>query len=218
MMIKVPQIIRWNSGKPIEPTFVSVVDLRANNRKTPAGPALAFMKSYGLDVALDNVGMMERFGLDKVDFVADDQESVYMTPEELKAEGYHGMVSANANGLKSFKAVEELFLHHPTFGMYNRKTPTTDKNHGCDFCLWVLYIQKPGVHDNLMLETPIGHMSVELDCTFDASDPIKAKYCPAIVNKIQRQLYANAKKYGERPRQYVNTPGCDDEFFGFQER
>ena len=64
---------------------------------------MAFLKKYGLDVALDNVGLMEQFGLDQVNLAVDDQDSVYLTEAELKAEGYHGMASVNVNGLYSYK-------------------------------------------------------------------------------------------------------------------
>ena len=46
---------------------------------------------------------MEKFGLDKVDLAVDDQDSVYLTQDELKAEGYHGMTSVNVNGLYTYK-------------------------------------------------------------------------------------------------------------------
>ena len=64
---------------------------------------MAFLKKFGLDVALDNVWLMEKFGLDKVDLAVDDQDSVYLTQDELKAEGYHGMTSVNVNGLYTYK-------------------------------------------------------------------------------------------------------------------
>jgi len=45
---------------------VSVVDLRSPNRKTPAGPAISFLKSFGLKVANDNPAMLSRVGMDMV--------------------------------------------------------------------------------------------------------------------------------------------------------
>ena len=39
---------------------------RSPNQKTPAGPAIAFMKSYGLKIANDNPALIERLGMDKV--------------------------------------------------------------------------------------------------------------------------------------------------------
>ena len=47
------------------------------------------------------------------------------------------MVSANGNGLYSYKPLEDIFLHDPIFGTLNRKTPS-DHNSACDFCLWIL--------------------------------------------------------------------------------
>ena len=61
-----PQFFKWMSRKNVEPTLVSVVDLKSNNRKTPAGPAIAFMKKFGLRVANDNPAMLERLGMDMV--------------------------------------------------------------------------------------------------------------------------------------------------------
>ena len=103
IMIKAPQLLKWQSGRKVEPVVISIVDLKSNSGRTPAGPALAFLKKFGLDVALDNVGLMEKFGLDKVDLAVDDQDSVYLTQDELKAEGYHGMTSVNLNGLYTYK-------------------------------------------------------------------------------------------------------------------
>ena len=115
IMIKAPQILKWKSGRKVEPVVVSVVDLKSNSGKTPAGPALAFLKSYGLDVALDNVGLMEQFGLDGVNLAVEDQDSVYLTKDELKAEGYHGMASVNVNGLYSYKVriLNKFLLPYP---------------------------------------------------------------------------------------------------------
>jgi hypothetical protein len=36
--------------------------------------------------------------------------------------------------------------------VYNRKTPKK-YNTGCDFCLWIVHISKPGVHDNVIAGT-----------------------------------------------------------------
>ena len=78
-LIKVPQIIKWKSGKSISPILVSVVDINSNNGKTAAGPAINFLKSFGLEVANDNANLNEQFGLSKGDLNVDDQESVYLT-------------------------------------------------------------------------------------------------------------------------------------------
>ena len=78
-LIKVPQIIKWKSGKSISPILVSVVDINSNNGATAAGPAINFLKSYGLEVANDNANLNEQFGLSKGDLNVDDQESVYLT-------------------------------------------------------------------------------------------------------------------------------------------
>ena len=78
---------------------------------------------------------------------------------------------------------------------------------------------KKGVNDNVIADTEIGPLSLELACTYNAGDPIKAKKCPAAMAKIQKKVNSNAKIYGETPRKYVNTPGChDDDFFSFGER
>ena len=55
-MIKAPQLLKWQSGRKVEPVVISIVDLKSNSGRTPAGPALAFLKKFGLDVALDNGG------------------------------------------------------------------------------------------------------------------------------------------------------------------
>ena len=78
---------RLFAGKPVLPTIVSIVDLKSNNGKTSAGPALAFLKSYGLDVGLENTKLYETFGLDGISLAVEDQDSVYLTHDELKAEG-----------------------------------------------------------------------------------------------------------------------------------
>ena len=74
-----PQIIKWKSGKSISPILVSVVDINSNNGATAAGPAINFLKSFGLEVANDNANLNEQFGLSKGDLNVDDQESVYLT-------------------------------------------------------------------------------------------------------------------------------------------
>ena len=179
---------------------------------------MSFLKSYGLEVAVDNIGLIEKTGLDRVDLTVDDQDSVYLTHDELKAEGYHGMASVNVNGLDTFKVIEDILLYDPTYGIYNRKTPLGAGTE-CDFCLWILYIGKKGVNDNVIADTDIGPLSLELDCTYNAGDPVKAKKCPAAMAKLQKQVNYNAKKYGETPRKYVNTPGCsDNDLFSFGER
>ena len=45
-LIKAPEMLRWQAGKPVLPTIVSVVDLKSNTGKTAAGPALSFLKRY----------------------------------------------------------------------------------------------------------------------------------------------------------------------------
>ena len=70
------------------------------------------------------------------------------------------------------------------------------------FCI----LAKKGVNDNVIADTDIGPLSLELDCTYNAGDPVKAKKCPAAMAKLQKQVNYNAKKYGETPRKYVNTP------------
>ena len=82
---------------------MSVVDLQSNTGRSPAGPALAFMKSFGLDVALDSISMYQKFGIDKINLAVMDQESIYMTHDELKDEGFHAITSANYNGLESYQ-------------------------------------------------------------------------------------------------------------------
>ena len=94
-LIKAPEFLRWQAGKPVLPTIVSVVDLKSNNGKTAAGPALNFLKKYGLDVGLENEKLYEMFGLDGISLAVDDQDSVYLTHDELKQEGYHTLISAN---------------------------------------------------------------------------------------------------------------------------
>ena len=82
-----------------------------------------------------------------------------------------------------------------------------------------MYIGKEGVNDEIIADTKIGPLSLELACTYNAGDPFKAKKCPKAMEKIQRAIYKNAKTVGETPHQYVNTPGChDSEFFSFGER
>ncbi len=114
-MIQVPKMIKWKNGRLIEPTFVSVVDINSPEVRTPAGPAIEFMKSYGLEVAFSKA-FVENVGLDKTNLAVEDQESVYMTHDELKAEGYHAMSSANMNSLRSLATVHDMFLNDPTFG------------------------------------------------------------------------------------------------------
>ena len=82
-----------------------------------------------------------------------------------------------------------------------------------------MYNVEKGVNDNVIADTEIGPLSLELACTYNAGDPFKAKKCPAAMAKIQKKVNSNAKIYGETPRKYVNTPGChDDDFFSFGER
>ena len=98
----------------------------------------------------------------------------------------------------------------------HRETPKD--NFVCDFCVWILYIGKPGVFESVMLEQEIGPLYVGLDCTFNPNDRKKAKYCPVEVKKVQKKMMRNAKILGEQPHQYSNTPSCDDTFFKFGER
>ena len=81
--IKFPQFIRWQSGQPYLPILVSIVDINSNSGKTAAGPAIKFLKSYGLEVANDNSNLNERFGLDNLDLSVDDQDSFYLTKGEV---------------------------------------------------------------------------------------------------------------------------------------
>ena len=74
------------------------------------------------------------------------------------------------------------------------------------------------MHDNVIADTQIGPMSYEMSCTYDPNNKIKAKNCPPLVKNVQNQIYQNSLKYGETPRQYVNTPGCNDKLFPFYER
>ena len=43
-----------------------------------------------------------------------------------------------------FQVIEDIFLHHPIYGIYSRKTPRAGAQTECDFCLWILYIGKKG--------------------------------------------------------------------------
>ena len=61
-------------------------------------------------------------------------------------------------------------------------------------------------------------MSYEMSCTYNSKDPIKSKNCPPLVKNVQNRIYSNSLQYGETPRQYVNTPGCNDRIFPFYER
>ena len=215
LLIKAPQILKWKSGKKVEPVTVSMVDLKSNSGHTPAGPALAFLKSFGLEVAIDSPSLMERFGLDRINLSVEDQDSVYLTADELRNEGWHGMASVNNNGLYNFSIVEDIFLHHHKYGIYNRKTPTAPTE--CDFCLWILYIGKKGVNDQIIQDTDIGPNSFELACTYN---PAKfSKKCPRAMEKIKKLVNSKAQKLGVKPRQYVNTPSCNnDAFFSFGQR
>ena len=103
--------------------------------------------------------------------------------------------------------------------MYSRKPPKSSNN-ACDFCLWFLVIMKPGVHDNVITDTKIGPLSWGLDCSYNAYDPVKDTNCKNQIKQVRRKFVRNAKAYGEKPRQYVNTPaGCrNDHFYGFGNR
>ena len=128
------------------------------------------------------------------------------------------MVSANGNGLYSYKPLEDIFLHDPNFGTLNRKSPKANAQNPCDFCLWILSINKPGFNDNVIADTEIGPLSFELDCSYNPNDRFKARTCPQLIKEIQEKIYQNSLQYGETPRQYVNTPGCNDKLFPFYER
>ena len=88
----------------------------------------------------------------------------------------------------TFQALEDIFLHHPVYGIYNRKTPRSGTKTDCDFCLWILYIGKQGVNDDVIADTEIGPLSMELACTYNAGNPWKAKKCPAAMAEIQQKL------------------------------
>jgi hypothetical protein len=47
-------------------TCAHELEPRSPTKRTPAGPAIAFMKSHGLRVANDNPAMLERVGMDRV--------------------------------------------------------------------------------------------------------------------------------------------------------
>ena len=116
LLIKFPQIFKWKQGRRVEPTFISVTDPYIYGRKTPGGPVVAFLKSYGIDVSTDNEAMIEKLTMDMVNLAVADQESVYLTKDVYRREGYHAMASANMNGLKSFRAIEEVYFNHPVVG------------------------------------------------------------------------------------------------------
>jgi len=56
----------------------------------------------------------------------------------------------------------------------------------------------------------IGNYAVELECTYNAKDPIKSKNCPRLVRNVKHVFNTKAVQLGEKPFQYVNTPSCDD--------
>ena len=119
--------------------------------------------------------------------------------EPPKATGYHNLLKSS------------ILLHIKANLLCNFQCETP--------CTYSLYCLKKGVNDNVIADTEIGPLSLELACTYNAGDPIKAKKCPAAMAKIQKKVNSNAKIYGETPRKYVNTPGChDDDFFSFGER
>ena len=92
--------------------------------------------------------------------------------------------------------------------MYARQVPKS-QNFGCDFCLWIMLIMKPGVNDNVIADTKIGPLSWELACSFNPNDPIKAKNCANGIQRVRKKFTYTSKMYGETPRQYVNSPaGC----------
>lgn len=122
ILVKAPRFFQWQSGRKVPPVTVSVVDLQSNSGHTSAGPAIAFLKRFAIKLAVESVALIERFGLDRINLSVQDQESVYLTHDELKAEGYHGMASVNANGLYSYKMIERAFLHHPTYGIHSSKS------------------------------------------------------------------------------------------------
>ena len=109
-------------------------------------------------------------------------------------------------------------MHHPVFGMKSRKTPLTNKNQVCDFCIWIAYISKPGVNDDLIQDTKIGNVAVELTCTFDSHDRGQGQALLALVKKAKQVFLSTARKYGEDPHEYVNTPSCDKNQLPFGER
>ena len=98
----------------------------------------------------------------------------------------HTLISANSNGLESYKPLEDIYFHDPDFGMYNRKVPKS-QNYGCDFCLWILLIMKPSVNDNVIADTKIGPLSWELACSFDSNNQVKARNCEAGIQRVSRK-------------------------------
>ena len=76
-----------------------------------------------------------------------------------------------------------------------------------------MYIGKKGVNDDVIADTEIGPLSLELACTYNAGNPMKAKQCPAAMARIQKKVNSNAKLYGETPRKYVNR-GTGSGHFG----
>ncbi len=101
-------------------------------------------------------------------------------------------------------------------GIKSRKTPRTNQNKGCDFCLWILHSHNPEIVGKLIQDTETGPVAISLDCTFNIGDPEKAHTCPKMIKDIKKQIVDSARKYGEDPYQYVNTPSCDkqDKPFG----
>ena len=163
--IKVPRIVKFKAGQKVLPTAVSIVDLKSNNGKTDPSEALSFLQSYGIEVAEAGETFMETVGFDRVNLSVDDNEAVYMTHDELKAEGYHTMTSANANGFQSFDAIADTFLYHPKFGVMNRDKEPSD-TFVCDFCVWILYIGHPGKFASVMLDTEIGNVQLFVNLIF----------------------------------------------------
>ena len=74
------------------------------------------------------------------------------------------------------------------------------------------------MHDNLISETETGNMAVELSCTYDARNKKKSHFCPKLIKNAKYNFFMRAKKYGEDPHQYVNTPSCDNFGKPFGER
>ena len=81
LLAKVPDIFKTQVSN-----LVKIKSYFLTTGHTPAGPAISFLKSYGLEVALDNAGLIEKTSLDRYDLTVDDQDTVYLTVDEQKAE------------------------------------------------------------------------------------------------------------------------------------
>lgn len=168
---------------------------------------------------MDNVPLMETLGMDGFELGFPNLEAGYLTEDQMRDEGFAVLAGANIFGLSSTRAVEDIFFHHPIFGIYNKgHNRHLALKSGCEFCTWFYNFVNQKVPIDVIPGQDLGFIAVEVDCGANSQVYGKGRRCAETMANLKTLMSNNAFKIGEKPIQYVNTPSCDKHGPPFYER